>query len=468
MSDERDRVLALLKRFGWNATSFQILEPGFRYWFDGDDACIGYVDTGSAWVAAPPVTARERFAEVMSRFVAAATEAGRRACCFAAEDRFVEATGWPALQVGDQPVWQPAAWASILEGTKSLREQLRRGRAKGVVVREVPAEELVVGHPTRTRLDALIARWLATRPMAPMGFLVQVEPFEFPAERRMFIAEHAGAVVGLLGVIPMYARRGWFFEDFLRDPAAPNGTVELLVDAGMRAAVAAGIEHVTFGMVPLAGDVNPWLRAARRAGRALYDFDGLRAFKAKFRPTGWDRIFLAHPPGESSVLAVVDTLTAFSRGGLLQFGVKTALRGPAIVVRLLAVLLVGWTVLLALPASTRWFPSTAWQYGWVAFDVVLAAALISLSVRWRPRLAEAVTIAVTCDAVLTAIEALVYNAPRSQHALDVIVLVIAVLAPTFAAILLWNARAHRLGRLLPAAPLHGAVQGDLDLDRHRR
>jgi phosphatidylglycerol lysyltransferase len=445
VSDERDRVLAILKRFGWNATSFQILEPGFSYWFDGDDACIGYVDTGGAWVAAPPVAAPERFAEVTARFIAAATEARRRVCCFAAEERFVEATGWPALQVGDQPVWQPAAWGGILEGTKSLREQLRRGRAKGVVVREVPADELVAGHPTRTRLDALIGRWLATRPMAPMGFLVQVEPFEFPAERRMFVAEHAGAVVGLLGVIPMYARRGWFFEDFLRDPAAPNGTVELLVDAGMRAAVAAGIEHVTFGMVPLAGDVNPWLRAARRAGRALYDFDGLRAFKAKFRPTGWDRIYLAYPPGKSSARAVVDTLTAFSRGGLLQFGVKTALRGPAIVVRLLAVLLVGWTALLALPASARWFPSTAWQYGWVAFDVVLAAALISLSIRWRPRLAAAVTIAVTCDAMLTAAEALAYNAPRSQRALDVVVLVIAVLAPTVAAILLWNARAHRLG-----------------------
>ena len=444
MTDDRvDRVLALLKRYGWNATSFQILEPGFRYWFLGDEACVGYVDTGRAWVAAPPVAAPERLAEVSAQFVAAAEAAGRRVCCFAAEERFVEATQWPALQVGDQPVWQPAQWASILERTKSLREQLRRGRAKSVVVREVSGSELAPGHPTRVRLDALIARWLATRPMAPMGFLVQVEPFEFPAERRMFIAEHAGGVVGLLAVIPMYARRGWFFEDFLRDPAAPNGTVELLVDAGMRAAVAAGIEHVTFGMVPLAGDVNPWLRAVRRAGRALYDFDGLRAFKAKFRPTSWDRIYLAHPPGSSSARAVVDTLTAFSRGGLLQFGVKTALRGPAIVVRLLAVLLVGWTLLLALPASARWFPSAAWQYGWVAFDVVLAAALIALSIHWRPRLAEAVTIAVTCDAALTAIEALVYNVPRVEHALDVVVLVTAVAAPPLAAVLLWNARAHR-------------------------
>jgi len=34
--DDRERVVALLERHGWNATSFQILEPGFRYWFDGN------------------------------------------------------------------------------------------------------------------------------------------------------------------------------------------------------------------------------------------------------------------------------------------------------------------------------------------------------------------------------------------------------------------------------------------------
>jgi len=58
----RVRVLRLLKRHGWNATSFQILEPGFRYWFYGDDTCVGYVDTGRAWVAAgSPVAPPERF-----------------------------------------------------------------------------------------------------------------------------------------------------------------------------------------------------------------------------------------------------------------------------------------------------------------------------------------------------------------------------------------------------------------------
>src|SRR5437660_9285307 len=88
----RGRALALLQRHGWNATSFQILEPGFRYWFDPvDEACVGYVDTGRAWIAAgSPVAAPERFAEATARFAAAAAAAGRRVCCFATEPRFHE------------------------------------------------------------------------------------------------------------------------------------------------------------------------------------------------------------------------------------------------------------------------------------------------------------------------------------------------------------------------------------------
>ena len=34
---ERRRVLAVLRRHGWNATSFQVLGPAFHYWFDGGD-----------------------------------------------------------------------------------------------------------------------------------------------------------------------------------------------------------------------------------------------------------------------------------------------------------------------------------------------------------------------------------------------------------------------------------------------
>src|SRR6266404_3014104 len=115
--DARPRVLALLRRHGYNATSFQSLEQGFSYWFDDDsagggaagaDACVAYVDTGRAWVAAgAPICAQARLANAAARFVAAARKAGRRAAFFAAERRLTEATDWPSVVIGEQPVWNP-------------------------------------------------------------------------------------------------------------------------------------------------------------------------------------------------------------------------------------------------------------------------------------------------------------------------------------------------------------------------
>lgn len=442
-----DRVLALLKRHGWNSTSFQVLEPGFQYWFDRDQGCIAYVDTGQAWVVAgSPIAPREQFVPMIESFLATARAARRRVSCFGTEPRFHDAVDWRAMRIGDQPIWSPADWAETLSRGRSLREQLRRARAKGVAVRRLDPRELDESHPTRSQLDRLIARWLAARPMATMGFLVQVNPYTFPAERRCFVAEREGRLLGFLGIVPVYARGGWFFEDFLSEPSAPNGTIELLIDAGMRAAEEEHVPWVTLGLVPLVGDVLPWLRVFRSLGVGFYDFAGLRAFKAKFKPRTWDPIYLSHPQGTAASQAIVDTLSAFSQGGLLSFGIRTLLRGPAVVMRALAILLIPWIVILSLPPSSAWFPSEAWRWGWVVFDVGICGALLYLSERWHPALADILAAAITLDAVLTIFQAVSFDVPHHNSPLGLLVIVVAVLAPTFAATLLWSGRAHRRTR----------------------
>ncbi len=242
---ERERVLALLRRHGWNSTSFQVLEPGFRYWFDRDDACVGYVDTGRAWVVAgPPIAPADRLAEVAARFADAAPRCRSLHRMVRHRAAFSSATTWPALRIGDQPVWSPAARRpASSRGQEPARATTARAGQGRDRARDRARRELAADHPARAQVETLIVRWLASRPIAPMGFLV-VDPFTFPAERRYFVAEREGKVLAFLGIIPIYARDGWFFEDFLRDPDAPNGTVGLLVGAGMHAAAAAGIPIV--------------------------------------------------------------------------------------------------------------------------------------------------------------------------------------------------------------------------------
>jgi phosphatidylglycerol lysyltransferase len=438
--DQRTRALALLRMWGWNATGFQVLERGFRYFFDGEDACVSYLDTGHAWVVAgAPIAPPERLAEVTERFLRAAEEAGRRACFFAVETRFLSATGLPSLLIGEQPTWDPRAWSATLAERRSLREQLRRARAKGVRVRLVAAAEMGDRDGAcRRGVDALVERWLGTRPMPAMGFLVDVQPFEFAEERRYFVAEMATSIVGFLAAVPIYARGGWLLEDLLRDPAAPNGTTELLVDEAMRAMAAEGSGYVTLGLSPLSGPVPTWLGRVRRWSSALYDFEGLRAFKSKLGPHAWEPILLAYPAGKSPNVALYDVLAAFAGGTFVGFGLRTLLRGPAIVVRVLALLLVPWTVLLG-SVGAEWFPSASVQVAWVVFDVLVAAGLLVLSKRWYEWLAYALAVAISADAVVTALEALVYNVPRAESASTLAVILVACTGPALGAITLWGA-----------------------------
>ena len=303
----------------------------------------------------------------------------------------------------------------------------------------LPADEIRdATSPLHAEVRALVRRWLAMKAMPPMGFLVDVQSMDLHPDERHLLAEQNGHVIGALIAVPICAREGWLIENVLRDPSAPNGTSELLIDAAMRGLAAEGSHHVTLGLVPLAGPVDEWLRRIRNISTPLYDFGGIHAFKAKLRPDRWDPIFIAYLPSSSAVTALYDSLAAFARGSFVGFGVRTILRGPTPVIYALAALLLPWTTLLAVLPAKSWFPTRGVQTGWVLFDAGLAVALFALAIRWRQPLGVVVAAAVTADAVVTVAEACTWNLPRVRSAEGSVALVLACLAPVLGATVLWG------------------------------
>jgi phosphatidylglycerol lysyltransferase len=410
------------------------------------DGYVAYVDTGMAWVAAgPPVCRAEELASTVEAFARAARAAGRRCCLFGVESRLLEAVNGAVdnLQIGEQPIWDPRDWEQSLRKHAGLREQLRRARAKGVVVRPVTEDVLAT---FRDRVDRLIGRWLATRAMPPMGFLVAVPPALESVDGVRFIAWRQDRVVAIASLVPVPNRRGWFIEHLLRDPKAPNGTVELVIDAVMRWAASSDCSWLTLGLAPLAGDVPEALGFARRHLGRLYDFEGLRRFKAKLRPAAWIPIYLAFPTSQGPVASTFDALTAFATGGMVPFGVRFVTRGHPAVLALFAILLVPWMLLLALSSSAKWFAGhAAVKWTWIAFDLVVTIGMVQLVRRPSWRLAAMLAVAVSSDTVLTTVEALTWNVPRAESAIDFIALAAAIGAPLLAAVALWGA-AWRLKR----------------------
>ncbi len=435
----RLKVLELLRKYGTNTCSFQALESGLQYWFDGDDACVAYLDTGAAWIAAgEPIADPERVEETIHRFCIAARENGRRPRLFALEN-LPSGTDLRALKIGTQPIWDPMQWEATLQRKRSLREQLRRARAKGVAIRELEDSELTPDHETRKGIDQVVERWRQSRTIAPMGFLVEVDVYHTASERRFFVAEQGSRLVGLLVAVPIFALDGWFFEDVLRDPDAPNGTVELLFDHAMRSCAREGSRHATFGLAPLSEVPSRPLAWIRDRSSWLYDFDGLKRFKAKLEPQRWDPVYLGFPKSERGIMAIIDSLRAFARGSLTRFAWQTLIHRARLVVLLLVVLLLPWTAILAaLPAN--YFPSRAIQFSWVVADLIVLVGLASLLHRWRRSIATSLALVATLDTFLGIAQFALYNISRLESIIDVFGAMVALLGPMFAAAFLWSAK----------------------------
>lgn len=318
------KARGIILSHGWNSTSYQILNPGIDRWFS-TGSVVGFVSSKGVRVAVgAPVCALEDLPAVAAEFERDAANNGERVCYFAAESRlenvYAGSPGHSNILLGAQAVWNPRDWAEIVAGHKSLRAQLNRARNKNVTVAEWPAAK---AH-SDPRLIECLHNWLAMKGLPPLHFMVEPDTLGRLFDRRIFVAEREGAVVGFVVLSPVATRNGWLFEQFPHAPGAPNGTVELMIDTAMRVLAEDGYDYATLGLSPLSVRApvapfdNPlWLRILlawlRKHGQRFYNFDGLDAFKAKLQPGRWEPVFAVSNEKNISPRTLYAILSAFSR-----------------------------------------------------------------------------------------------------------------------------------------------------------
>lgn len=328
----------IVLRHGWNATVYRALDSDMEHWVSASgDALVGFTrHAATRVVAGAPVAALERLAAVAAEFEADADRLGERVCYVCAEERLLRSAPgrYAAVRIGAQPLWHAGRWAAVFEADPALRAQRNRARNKGVTVEQMHCSH-VVSHPG---IAACRAAWLASKPMRPLSFLAYTDlsraPLSALRDRRLFVARRDGAhgcVDAYLVASPIPGRGGWLVEQVVRRPAAVNGTVELLVDAAVRALAADGASLVTLGLAPLAASgthrggrpdepftadpvLSGVLSRVREHGSSLYDFAGLEAFKRKFRPERWEDVYLLSREPRTSLRTLYAVGSAFCGG----------------------------------------------------------------------------------------------------------------------------------------------------------
>ena len=480
-SEGRARALTWLRIHGRDATSFQTLEPGLAYFFD-PSGFVAYAEVGRAWVAAgPPVADSGDLLSVARRFMDAAKRARKRVVFFGVEAPLATALGLDALYVGSEARFMPGDFDRAKAKSKRLREQLSRSRNKQVTVARLSGADVARERPA---IDALLARWLRSRPMPTMGFVVELAPYFLPDERIYLCARRHGQIVGMLVAVPVYAERGLLLEDLLRDPEAPNGTTEQLVAALMQIAEEEGHQWVSMGLAPLcappaaeshrrepvaansiaghrpfaaplhADDVAWPLRLARRWLSPLYGFEGVYRYKHKLGPSAWVPRYVAYRAGIIAPwVALKDVLAAFAHGRLLRFAAEFVARRADLVARAVAIILVVWMALLA-SAAPRWFPSPSVRLAWLIFDAGLLGMLLSLGRRYRAGRAWLLVAMLSLDGLLSSWQLMRHNWHDLHDAIDAGIAAAAVITPpACAALFAWLTLARtKLDRAATISP----------------
>ena len=214
-----------------------------------------------------------------------------------------------------------------IEGSrgKKHRHAINRLERERASFRVIPAGQAVC---VMDQLQAVSDDWLAQHNAAEKGFSLGFFAPEYVARFPVAVIEREGRIVAFANVWPG-AQHVELSIDLMRyDRHAPKDVMDALFVHVMLWARAQGYQRFALGMAPLSGfeasSVAPlWNRLASflyKHGEAVYNFQGLRAFKEKFDPV-WEPRYLAYPGGLRlpHVLADVSALIA---GGYRKIFVK--------------------------------------------------------------------------------------------------------------------------------------------------
>jgi phosphatidylglycerol lysyltransferase len=332
------RVRELVWEYGWNSTTFQIINPGIKHWFSKTgDAVLGFVRSrGTRVVVGAPVCARERLANVAEEFERDACESGDSVCYFGAEQRlesiYQKDKNHSLLLLGAQPAWSPQNWAEIVSSKSSLRAQFNRAKNKGVRVSEWTSDEAT----DNAELIGCLQEWLETKGLPPLHFMVETKTLSRLSGRRIFVSEKEKRVMGFVIASPVPQRNGWLIEQNVRAADAPNGTAELQIDSAIRSLAESGADYVTLGLSPLSTHADVKMKSAsplirfilawtRAHGKRFYNFNGLDAFKSKFQPEIWEPVYAISNEKRFSLHTLHAIAWAFC-GGSVSLTILRAMR----------------------------------------------------------------------------------------------------------------------------------------------
>ncbi len=332
------QLTQILVQHGYEHQSFLSLYGKMDVWWSElPEGAVVFRRIGQVLlVVAAPLAAKEHWYSVTQSFLEFCKRRNFTCLMLPVGEEFAAIArecGMGLLSVGESGYFKLPDWKPAGDRAKKVRAGVNQARKAGIRV-ESYNPNFGDSATTRVEIDSLCRKWLDTREIDALGWLLQLNPFTLSDHKRYFLArDRQGQLQGLLACSPIYARRGWYLEDLIRHPEAERGVSELLVVEALKHLSAEGAQLATLATSPLAGvePVNDFKIVARVLKLIyshldmFYHFRSLHRFKSKFAPTFVEKEYLAVYPPQFKPGPILALIKAFEPGGLIGI-VRSKLR----------------------------------------------------------------------------------------------------------------------------------------------
>ncbi|MGE5812917.1 MAG: bifunctional lysylphosphatidylglycerol flippase/synthetase MprF [Acidobacteriota bacterium] len=296
---------------------------------DDRSAFVMYGVQGRTWVAlGEPVGPEDRLGDAVRIFLERCDDFGGVPVFYEIEKEYLHHYadfGLMFLKVGEEARVDLSTFG--LEGSQAakFRQALRRLDRVGGTFRVISAE----GVPAvMEQLRAVSDDWLAAKAGGEKGFSLGFFDEEYLARFPVAVIEHEARIQAFANLWPGPGGTELSIDLMRYDRHAPNGVMEGLFVHLMKWGREQGYHWFILGMAPLSGfehsPVAPlWNRLGHflyEHGEAVYNFQGLRAYKDKFNPV-WEPRYLAYPGGLQLARVLAD-VAALVAGGYRRIFLK--------------------------------------------------------------------------------------------------------------------------------------------------
>lgn len=281
------------------------------------------------WIAmGEPAGLRSERRELLWSFAETADSYGGAAVFYSVSEEVLgdlATMGLAVRKVGETAVIDTAAFSLEGKPKQNLRTAINRAEREGATFEMLPPGS---ARPLADELKAVSDAWLAMHEGAEKAFSLGRFDVDYLDLTPLAVVRQGGRIVAFANLLTAPDEAA---VDLMRHhPEAPNGVMDYLFIRCAQWARDQGLASFDLGMAPLAGledrRIAPvFARVGALVfdeGGALYGFQGLRSYKAKFAPD-WRPRFIAAPVSTPLPLALLDVALLTSGGWLGMLGLRT-------------------------------------------------------------------------------------------------------------------------------------------------